>query len=118
MAISTFAPSTAKSPTVPVPFPLAAVEACLLGELIDTVKTEAGIKGVAIPSAPADIAKVAFQIDSLVVVSILCAVEPIVGFELPECVVRAGGYGSVQNALKHLLPRIEAEWMKQKGGKP
>jgi hypothetical protein len=56
-------------------------------------------------------------VDSLVVVSILCAVEPIVGFELPESVVRAGGYTSVDSALGQLLPRLEKEWMKKKGAK-
>ena len=49
------------------------------------------------------------------VVSILCAVEPIVGFELPESVVQAGGYTSVKSALGQLLPRLEKEWMKKKG---
>jgi hypothetical protein len=95
-----------------------AAEACLWDELIETVKAEAGIKGVLLPSAPVQVAQTAFQVDSLVVVSILCAVEPIVGFKLPESVVRAGGYGSVDSALEHLLPRIEKLWIKQKGGKP
>lgn len=94
------------------PFPLVAVEACLRAELIEAIKAEASIKGVALPAAPADIAKAAVSIDSLVVVSILCAVEPIIGVELPESVVRAGGYVSVESALEHLLLRIEKEWIK------
>jgi hypothetical protein len=94
------------------------VEACLRDELIETVKAEASIRGVPLPSSAAQIAKIGFQVDSLVVVSILCAVEPIVGFELPESVVRAGGYVSVESALGHLLPRIEAQWNKRKGAKP
>jgi hypothetical protein len=73
---------------------------------------------MALPTAPGQIEKAAVQVDSLVVVSILCAVEPIVGFELPDSVVRAGGYVSVESALGHLLPRIEKEWMKRKGAKP
>lgn len=118
MSASTIAPPVAPaSPTKGVPFPSGAVEACLRDELIETVKAEAGIKGIALPDAPADIAKTSFQVDSLVVVSILCKVEPIVGFELPDSVVRAGGYASVDNALAHLLPRIEAQWTKKKGGK-
>ena len=48
------------------------------------------------------------------VVAILCAVEPIVGFELSESVVRAGGYTSIDNALGQLLPRLEKEWTKKK----
>jgi hypothetical protein len=53
-----------------------------------------------------------------VVVAILCAVEPIVGFELPESVVRTGGYDSAESALAQLLPRIEKEWFKIKGTAP
>jgi hypothetical protein len=85
---------------------------------METVKSEAGVKGVALPSASADIAKTSFQADSLVVVSILCTVEPIVGLELPDSVVRAGGYASIESALAHLLPRIEAQWARKVGGKP
>jgi hypothetical protein len=119
MTVSAIAPSAAPAgPAKSALFPKAAVEACLRAELIETVKAEAGVKGVALPSAPADIAKTSFQVDSLVVVSILCTVEPIVGFELPDSVVRAGGYASVDSALAHLLPRIEAHWIKKKGGKP
>lgn len=99
-------------------FPVAAVETCLRGELIEAIKAEASIKGISLPTSPGQIAKTAFQVDLLVVVSILCAVEPVVGFELPESVVRAGGYVSVESALEHLLPRIEAQWIKRKGAKP
>jgi len=99
-------------------FPIAAVEARLRAELIEAIKAEASIKGVSLPPAPADKAKAPVPIDSLVVVSILCAVEPIVGFELPESVVRAGGYVSVESALGDLLPRIEKQWIKRKGLKP
>lgn len=99
------------------PFPVAAVEACLRAELLEAIRAEASIKEIALPSAPTEIAKTAFQVDSLVIVAILCAVEPIVGFELLESVVRAGGYGSVESAIEHLLPRIEHYWIKQKGAK-
>jgi hypothetical protein len=110
-------PAALASPAKSAPFPKAAVEACLRNELIETVKAEAVVKRVALPSAPADIANTSFHVDSLVVVSILCTVEPIVGFELPDSVVRAGGYGSVDTALAQLLSRIEEQWIK-KGGKP
>ncbi|WP_051383481.1 hypothetical protein [Bradyrhizobium sp. WSM3983] len=98
-------------------FPLAAVEAKLRDELVEAVKIEASIRGMALPAAPAGIAKAPVHVDSLVVVSILCAVEPIVGFELSESVVRAGGYTSVDSALGQLLPRLEKEWTKKKGAK-
>ncbi len=113
MVATTLAPPPVKI----APFPLAAVEAKLRDELVEAVKIEASIRGVVLPAAPADIAKASVHVDSLVVVSILCAVEPIVGFELSESVVRAGGYTSVDSALGQLLPRLEKEWTKKKGAK-
>jgi hypothetical protein len=113
MSTTLFAPPLVKI----APFPLAAVEAILRDELVEAVKIEAAIRGVALPAAPAGIAKVSIHVDSLVVVVILCAVEPIIGFELPESVVRAGGYTSVESALGQLLPRLEKEWTKKKGAK-
>ncbi|RTM05518.1 MAG: hypothetical protein EKK31_15265 [Hyphomicrobiales bacterium] len=114
MVTDTLAPPSAKI----APFPLAAVEAKLRDELIEAVKIEASIRGISLPVAPAQVSKAAVHVDSLVVVSILCAVEPIVGFELPESVVRAGGYTSVESALGHLMPGLEKEWTKKKGAKP
>lgn len=82
------------------------------------VKATAAVKGLALPAAPLDIAKTPFEVDSLVVVSILCAVEPILGVELSEQVVRTGGYSSVQSAIDHLMPCIEAQWVSKKGTWP
>lgn len=118
MDAATLAPTVAPPPSTIAPFPRSAVEAGLRGELIEVVKIEASIRGISLPAAPAQITKAAVHVDSLVVVSILCAVEPIVGCELPDSVVRAGGYVSVESALAHLLPSIEKEYMKRKGAKP
>jgi hypothetical protein len=111
MTVGTLAPPLA-------PFPSAAIRTSLRSELIQAVKDEASIKGIALATSDIEIDKAAFQVDSLVVVSILCVIEPIVGFELSESVVRTGGYGSVDSALYQLLPRIEAQWKKRKGEKP
>jgi hypothetical protein len=116
MTVATLAPPAPASSAAIAPFPKAEVEACLRDELIEAVTAEAGIKGLPLPAAPAQIAGTPFQIDSLVVVSILCTIEPIVGIELPDSVVRAGGYGSIASALQHLLPRIEKLCIKPKGG--
>ena len=112
--MATLAPS---APTITV-FPGAAVEACLRDELVETIKSLARIKGIALPPTSAQIATTSVQIDSLVCVEILCAVEPILKIELSEKVVKAGGYGSIDSAIKNLIPRIEAEWKKQNGVKP
>jgi hypothetical protein len=99
-------------------FPMTAVEVCLQGELVEAIKAEASIKGISLPPDSTLITKASIRIDSLVAVAILCAVEPIVGFELPETVVRAGGYASLKDALDHMLPQIEAQWKKRKGAHP
>ena len=117
MDAATLAPTAAPPLPTIAPFPKGAVEAGLRGELIEAIKIEASIRGI-LPAVPAQITKAAVHVDSLVVVSILCAVEPIIGFELPDSVVRAGGYVSVESALGHLLPRIEKEYMKRKGATP
>lgn len=98
-----------------VAFPAIAVAACLHDELAEAVKVEGSLKGITLPSAPADLAKASVPIDSLVAVSILSAVEPILGFELPDHLVRTGGYNSIESALGHLLPRIEQQWKKKNG---
>ncbi len=107
----------APTPIVAVAFPTAAVEVCLNDELIHTITSMAKIKGIALPSAASQIRITPVQVDSLVCVDILCAIEPIIGVELPESVVKAGGYGSIDSAIKNLIPRIEAAW-KKKGVKP
>ena len=104
--------------TTKAAFPASAVATCVLDELIEAIKADAVIKGIQLPASRAAIAGTAFEIDSLVVVANLCAVEAIVGFQLPESVVRAGGYSSAQAALADLLPRIEAMWTKRNGTKP
>lgn len=51
-------------------------------------------------------------IDSLVVVCVLCELEPLVPFDLPDTLVRAGGYNSLEEALGHLMPKIKEKWHK------
>jgi len=93
-------------------FPKAAVEARLRKELLVYVGSLASLKGIALPSTPAAQCTFAIQIDSLEVVNILCSVEPDVGFQLKDSVVRTGGYKSIDQALAHVLPRIEKAWQK------
>ena len=73
--------STVLTPPVALltPFPASAVSTTLRDELLEAVKAEAIVKGLTLPAANADIAKESVGIDSLVVVAILCAVEPISG---------------------------------------
>ena len=98
-------------------FPKAEVEAQLANELIEAAKVEAEIREIDVPATPAGQRAMQIGIDSLIVVELLITVEPILGFELKDGVVREGGYASVDKAMEHLLPRIEREWTKRKGKK-
>lgn len=111
MSTKTAAPATS------VTFPKAAVMAALMAGLVDHVKSEAAIKGYKLPETDSAIIKAAIQIDSLVTVDILCTVEPILGFELPDDVVRTGGYRAIEAAVDHLMPRIQKQWEKKHGVK-
>ena len=98
-------------------FPAGVIEAQLRQELLVAAEEAAALSGASVPSDIAGKSSARVQIDSLVVVEILCTIEPIVGFELEDSVVRAGGYESVDEALKSLIPRIAKEWHKRKGTK-
>lgn len=97
-------------------FPKAAVEAKLRDALLASASSDAMMKGINLPADVAGQAAASVRFDSLDVVSLLCDIEPIVGFELKDHLVRAGGYNSVNQAMDHLMPRIEKAWEKN-GGK-
>jgi len=98
-------------------FPKAAVETALRAELSQEVASAAAVKGIAVPAAGPGLSAFPWKLDSLRVVEVLCVIEPIVGFELKDELVKTGGYDSIDHAVVHLIPRIEKEWTKQKGGK-
>jgi hypothetical protein len=74
--------------------------------------SEATLKGVTLPSDTTGQAAASVRLDSLEVVSLLCDIEPIVNSELKDSLVRSGGYSSVNQAMEHLMPRIEKSWEK------
>ena len=95
-------------------FPRSDVELALRDELMTAASTEAALQGDAFPTNPAEAVLVAVSIDSLTTVDILCAVEPVLGFRPADATVRAGGYHSIQDAMNHLMPRLERQWRKYK----
>ncbi|MFC3714336.1 hypothetical protein ACFOMD_17335 [Sphingoaurantiacus capsulatus] len=99
-------------------FPKADVVEALLDELLEVARVEAQLRGIALPKDKASVLNAPVPLDSLSIVDTLCAVEPIVGVELRDNIVRTGGYDSIQQALDHLIPRIEKVWLKKKGAKP
>jgi hypothetical protein len=100
-------------------FPVSAVEANLRAALLEAVNSTVALHGIALPAATTDQYAAAVHIDSLVVVDLLCGVEPIVGFELNDSIVKPGGYKSIDEAIGHVMPRIESAWHKhaKKGAK-
>lgn len=93
-------------------FPLQIVSDALLAELTLLAEGEAQIQGVPLPSQPAALRTMNIRLDSLTVVAITCALDDILGFE-PKDIVRAGGYESIDAAMNHMMPRIEAAWIKR-----
>src|SRR5262249_13130983 len=110
---------TLLAPSATTAFPAAEVEAKLREKLIELIEGTASMTGVTLPSDPASKSKAVIQIDSLDVVDVLCTVEGIVGHELKDRLVRAGGYQSVDEALGDVMPLIEKSWSKHqaKGAK-
>ncbi|WP_145998289.1 hypothetical protein [Caulobacter flavus] len=91
------------------------IVSCLLNELTQLAQDEAGMQGITLPSEPTALRAVKMRLDSLTVVEITCALEPILGFE-PKNIVRTGGYDSIDEALAHMVPRIETAWHKKHPG--
>ena len=94
-------------------FPEDAVEAILKELLLTAAEADATLKGAALPSDAVGKAAAAAQLDLLEAVSLLCDIEPILKFELKDSLVRTGGYSSVNQAMTHLMPRIEKVWEKK-----
>ena len=98
-------------------FPKSEVEAKLGEMLLDAVTSDAGLKGIMLPAeVPSILASPSVQLDSLVVVDLLCGLDAIVGMELKDSLVKAGGYRTANEAIEHLLPRIEKAWLKNGSG--
>ena len=97
-------------------FPIAELTACLQAELLEVVQSRAQMHGTALPSTPAAVVAASFPIDSLDVVDTLCKLDELAGFNLPHSVVRAGGYDSINEAIQHVIPRVEKIWTKRNGG--
>lgn len=105
------------APSVAV-FPKADVVATLTAELISLAKSEAQVRGIALPPDAPKIIKAAVPLDSLSVVDTLCEVEKVVGVQLRESIVKTGGYDSIEQAIENLVPKIERVWLRKKGSKP
>lgn len=104
--------ATITQPAGAVTFPAAAVEVKLRGALLESVKSTAALHGIALPTTTAGQYAASVHLDSLGVVDLLCDVEPIVGFPLKDSIVKSGGYHSINEAISHVMPRVNSAWQK------
>jgi len=99
-------------------YPAADVAAVLQQELLGAVRRRYRRKGQPLPKDDAAVVVLVIQIDSLTVVELLSSLDDILPFKVTECVVRAGGYDTIEAAVKHVTGRVETKWKKHhEGGK-
>lgn len=111
MAVVT-APSTKTIPS----YPAVAVATVMQEELLRAVRSRFRRKGEPLPKADNEVIVLAVAIDSLTVVELLSTLDDVLPFKVTECVVKAGGYGSIDAAVKHVSSRIETKWNKHHAG--
>lgn len=96
---------------LPIEFPLdevlAALEQWWNDELDDS--TLPGDK-----APPPDIMKPAVEIDSHRAVRALVTLEEVVKFEIPESVIKEGGYDTFEEMKAHLVPNVAALYEKKR----
>jgi acyl carrier protein len=92
-----------------VVFPSAEVEACIRDGLAHQAADQVVLRpGRATPSGSSRSWEP--EIDSLVVVEVICAVEELLGIELPETFSPKGGYDSVEACVNDLMSEAKAAW--------
>jgi hypothetical protein len=95
-----------------VVFPAAEVEACIANALADQAADQAVLRPgrgttTAAPTVPRPWEP---EIDSLVVVEVICAIEELLGIELPATFSPKGGYDSAQACIDGLVSEAKAAW--------
>ena len=98
-----------------VAFPRAAVEARLQAAVATQAVDQAVLRD---RPSPAPLARSAWEpeIDSLVVVELICTVEEQLGLELPASFAPRGGYNSADECIRDLLKKSEEVWNQRNAG--
>jgi hypothetical protein len=90
-------------------FPAAQVEACIR----DALAVQAADQAVLRPGRAAQSAAPRSwepEIDSLVVVEVICAVEELLGIDLPATFSPKGGYDGVEACIDDLISEARVAW--------
>jgi hypothetical protein len=98
-----------------VAFPRTAVEARLRAAL-DTQAADQAVLRDRPPPVPLVRSPWEPEIDSLVAVELICAVEEQLGLNLPASFAPRGGYASAEACIRDLLAKTEAMWNQRNGG--
>ena len=99
-------------------YPASAVATTMQDELLRAIRSRYRRKGEPLPKADHEVVLLSVEIDLLTVVELLSNLDDILPFKVTECVVKAGGYGSIAAAVKHIVGRVESKWIKyHTGGK-
>jgi hypothetical protein len=77
-----------------------------LTEAIDAWWEEQELERSSDPFAPGTLYDVLTDVDSLSAVNVLLLLDPIVGIELPESIIKPGGYRDRREMIDHLIPAI------------
>jgi acyl carrier protein len=93
-------------------FPAAEVEACIRDALADQAADQALLRPgrgtkTATPVAPRSWER---EIDSLVAVEVICAVEELLGIEIPPTFCPKGGYDSTEACINDFMSEAKAAW--------
>lgn len=101
--------------TIPA-YPAGDVAAVLRHELLGAIRRRFRRKGTPLPKNDDEVVIMTIEIDSLTVVELLSSLDDILPFEVTESVVKAGGYKSIEAAVKHVTGRVESKWNKHHDG--
>lgn len=98
-----------------VAFPRAAVEARLRAALATQAADQAVLRD---RPPPTPLARSAWEpeINSLVAVELICAIEEQLGLKLPASFAPRGGYVSAEDCVRDLLTKTEAVWNQRNRG--
>ncbi|OSI65612.1 hypothetical protein BSZ21_21090 [Bradyrhizobium canariense] len=91
-------------------YPAAGVASLMRDELLSAIRSTYRRKALPLPPDDASVIAKPIEIDSQLVVEVLHVLDDILPFKVTESVVKAGGYGSIDAAVKHVTSRVEKKW--------
>lgn len=93
-------------------FPAAAVEACIRDALADQAADQAVLRSGRTSNTGPSVTPSSWEpeIDSLVAVEVICAIEELLGVEIPPTFSPKGGYDSAEACVNDLMSEAKTAW--------